>query len=67
MRPSALGTLFYWVWAERQEIAQRQLVEDTIDLLQLQDVRDMPIEVAARISEAVELARALVAEPRTRP
>jgi branched-chain amino acid transport system ATP-binding protein len=65
MRPSALGTLFYWVWAERQEIAQRELVEDTIDLLQLQDVRDAPIEVVPLgLQKRVELARALVAEPR---
>jgi branched-chain amino acid transport system ATP-binding protein len=65
MRPSALGALFYWVWAERHEIAQRRLVEDTIDLLQLQDVRDAPIEVVPLgLQKRVELARALVAEPR---
>jgi branched-chain amino acid transport system ATP-binding protein len=65
MRPSALGTLLYWVWAERREIAQRRLVEDTIDLLQLQDVRDAPIEVVPLgLQKRVELARALVAEPR---
>jgi branched-chain amino acid transport system ATP-binding protein len=65
MRPSALASLFYWVWAERQEIAQRELVEDTIDLLQLQDVRDAPIEIVPLgLQKRVELARALVAEPR---
>jgi branched-chain amino acid transport system ATP-binding protein len=65
MRPSALGTLFYWIWAERQEIAQRELVEDMIDLLQLQHVRDAPIEfVPLGLQKRVELARALVAEPR---
>jgi branched-chain amino acid transport system ATP-binding protein len=65
MRPSALGTLFYWVWAERQEIAQRRLIEDTIDFLQLQDVRDAPIEVVPLgLQKRVELARALVAKPR---
>jgi branched-chain amino acid transport system ATP-binding protein len=65
MRPSALATLLYWVWAERQEIAQRELVEDTIDLLQLQDVRDAPIEIVPLgLQKRVELARALVAEPR---
>ena len=65
MRPSALATLFYWIWAERQEIAQRELVERTIDLLQLQDVRDAPIEIVPLgLQKRVELARALVAEPR---
>ena len=65
MRPSALATLLYWAWAERDELAQRDLVEDTIDLLQLQDVRDAPIEVVPLgLQKRVELARALVAEPR---
>jgi len=65
MRPSALATLFYWLWAERNELRQRELVEDTIDFLQLQDVRDAPIEtVPLGLQKRIELARALVAEPR---
>ena len=65
MRPSALASLFYWVWAERDEIRQRELVEDTIDFLQLQDVRDLPIEVVPLgLQKRIELARALVSEPR---
>ena len=65
MRPSALASLFYWAWAERDEIRQRELVEDTIDFLQLQDVRDAPIEtVPLGLQKRIELARALVAEPR---
>lgn len=65
MRPSALATLFYWLWAERNELRQRELVEDTIDFLQLQHVRDAPIEIVPLgLQKRVELARALVAEPR---
>jgi branched-chain amino acid transport system ATP-binding protein len=65
MRPSALASLFYWVWGERDEIRQRELVEDTIDFLQLQDVRDAPIEaVPLGLQKRIELARALVSEPR---
>ena len=65
MRPSALATLFYWPWGARDEIRQRELVEDTIDFLQLQDVRDAPIEtVPLGLQKRIELARALVAEPR---
>ena len=65
MRPSALASLFYWVWAERDEIKQRELVEDTIDFLQLQDVRDLPIEIVPLgLQKRIELARALVSEPR---
>lgn len=64
-RPSALASLFYWVWAEPDEIRQRELVEDTIDFLQLQDVRDLPIEVVPLgLQKRIELARALVSEPR---
>ena len=36
MRPSALATFFYWWWAERDEIAQRRVVEEIIDFLQLE-------------------------------
>lgn len=65
MRPSALATLFYWLWAARDEVRQRELVEDTIDFLQLQDVRDAPIEIVPLgLQKRIELARALVAEPR---
>lgn len=64
MRPSALATLFYWWWAERDEIAQRRRVEEVIDFLQLEDVRDEPIDVVPLgLQKRVELARALTAEP----
>jgi branched-chain amino acid transport system ATP-binding protein len=65
MRPSALATLFYWWWAERDEVAQRQRVEEIIDFLQLESVRDEPIEIVPLgLQKRVELARALAAEPR---
>ncbi|WP_231711273.1 ABC transporter ATP-binding protein [Xanthobacter dioxanivorans] len=65
MRPSALGSLFYWVWAEREELAHRRIVEEIIDFMQLQDIRNEPVEVIPMgLQKRVELARALVAEPR---
>jgi branched-chain amino acid transport system ATP-binding protein len=65
MRPSALATLFYWVWAAREEIAHRRAVEEIIDFMQLQDIRDEPVEVIPLgLQKRVELARALVAQPR---
>jgi branched-chain amino acid transport system ATP-binding protein len=65
MRPSALATLFYWWWAERDEVAQRARVETVIDFLQLESVRDEPIDVVPLgLQKRVELARALAAEPR---
>lgn len=65
MRPSALATLFYWFWAEREELAHRRVVEEVIEFMQLQDIRDEPVEVIPMgLQKRVELARALVAEPR---
>jgi len=45
MRPSALGTLFYWVWSQREELAHRRIVEEIIEFMQLQDIRDEPVDV----------------------
>ena len=64
MRPSALASLFYWVWAEREELAHRRIVEEIIDFMQLQDIRDEPVEtIPMGLQKRVELARALAAEP----
>jgi len=65
MRPSALGTLFYWWWSQKEEVVHRRRVEDVIDLLQLEDVRDEPVDVIPLgLQKRVELARALAAQPR---
>ena len=65
MRPSALGTFFYWWWAQKEELANRRIVEEIIEFMQLQDIRDEPVDVIPLgLQKRVELARALVAEPR---
>lgn len=65
MKPSALGAFFYWWWAEREELAHRRVVEDVIEFMQLQDIRDEPVDVIPLgLQKRVELARALVSEPR---
>jgi branched-chain amino acid transport system ATP-binding protein len=65
MRPSALSSLFYWWWAQKEEIANRRMVEEIIEFMQLQDIRDEPVEVIPLgMQKRVELARALAAEPR---
>src|SRR3954451_9922635 len=65
MRAGALPTLFYWVWALRNEVANRRIVEELIDFMQLQDTRDEPVEtIPLGLQKRVELARALAAEPK---
>ena len=64
MGASALASLFYWVWAVRNEVAHRRVVEELIDFMQIQDIRDEPVEVIPLgMQKRVELARALAAEP----
>lgn len=65
MRPGALASLFYWWWGVREELAHRRAVEEIIDFMQLQDIRDEPVDVIPPgMQKRVELARALVAQPR---
>lgn len=65
MRPSALASLFYWVWAQREELAHRRVAEEIIEFMQLEDIRDEPVDVIPiGLQKRVELARALVSEPR---
>jgi branched-chain amino acid transport system ATP-binding protein len=64
MGASALASLFYWVWALRSEVSNRRVVEELIDFMQIQDIRDEPVEVIPLgMQKRVELARALAAEP----
>jgi len=65
MKPRALASLFYWWWAQKDEVANRRQVEEIIDLLQLESVRHEPVEmIPLGMQKRVELARALAAEPR---
>ena len=64
MHPSVLRTALYPLLARKEEIEHRRIVEDLIDFLQLQGVRDQLVDVIPiGLKKRVELARALVAEP----
>ena len=64
MRPSVLRTALYTLLARQDEIAHRRVVEETIDFMQLQGVRDELVDaIPIGLKKRVELARALVAEP----
>ncbi|MDP1692003.1 MAG: ABC transporter ATP-binding protein [Burkholderiaceae bacterium] len=64
LNPGVLKTALYWWLSQPQEIAHRLLCEEIIEFLQLQGVRDDPVEtLPIGLKKRVELARALVAEP----
>src|SRR5690625_119101 len=64
MRSSVLSAMFYWWSAQKEEVTNRNKVEEIIDLLQLESVRNEMVDVIPLgIQKRVELARALVAEP----
>jgi branched-chain amino acid transport system ATP-binding protein len=64
MKPSVIRTAFYWWLARNDETANRAAVEDVIDFLQLESVRDELVDVIPiGLKKRVELARALATEP----
>jgi branched-chain amino acid transport system ATP-binding protein len=64
MKPSVLRTALYPWLARPEETANRRIVEDIIDFMQLQGVRDELVDaIPIGLKKRVELARALVAEP----
>ena len=65
MRPGVLSTALYWWMARPAEIDNREVVEEIIDFLQLEGIRnDLVDGIPIGLKKRVELARALVAEPR---
>ncbi|WP_256840855.1 ABC transporter ATP-binding protein [Ornithinimicrobium cryptoxanthini] len=64
MKKSVLASMLWFGPARRQEIEHRHLVEEVIDLLQLQAVRNKPVgSLAYGIQKRVELGRALCLQP----
>jgi branched-chain amino acid transport system ATP-binding protein len=65
MHPRALSAALYWWWGRREEVRERRKAEEIINFLQLEPIRDEPIEVVPLgLQKRVELARALAAEPK---
>jgi branched-chain amino acid transport system ATP-binding protein len=64
MKPGVLRTALYWFLSRQDEIANRAVVEEIIDFMQLEHVRDELVDaIPIGLKKRVELARALVAEP----
>jgi len=64
MNPGVIRTALYWWMARPEEIANRDVVEEVIDFLQLESIRHELVDgIPIGLKKRVELARALVAEP----
>jgi branched-chain amino acid transport system ATP-binding protein len=64
MKPGVLRTALYWFLSRGEESAHRAVVEEVIDFMQLEHVRDELVDaIPIGLKKRVELARALVAEP----
>jgi len=64
MKTSVLRTMLYPWLARPDETAHRGIVEEVIDFMQLENIRDEHVDsIPLGLKKRVELARALVAEP----
>jgi branched-chain amino acid transport system ATP-binding protein len=65
MRSGVLRSVVYWGLAQREEVAHREICEELIDFLKLQDLRKQPTgALPYGLRKRVELGRALALEPR---
>ncbi len=64
MRGNALTSGLYWGWQKQEEIRQRRQVEDIIDFLEIEHIREKAVgTLAYGLQKRVELGRALAVEP----
>ncbi len=62
---SVLESLFFWGRPRRQEIAARRKVEEIIEFLEIEELRDKPVSTLSYGQQKrVELGRALACEPK---
>jgi branched-chain amino acid transport system ATP-binding protein len=65
MRQSVLGSMLYWLGAQREEIDHRRTVEEIIDFLEIAHIRKAIVgALPYGLRKRVELGRALALEPR---
>ena len=65
MKTGMLGQALWWGKAQREESLNREAVERIIDFLEIQAIRKTPVgRLPYGLKKRVELARALVAEPK---
>lgn len=65
MRQSMLSSMLYWFGALQEEVANRKIVEDIIDFLEIEHVRKAVVgALPYGMRKRVELGRALALEPK---
>src|SRR5204862_4656739 len=65
MKAGVLSSFVYWGFAQKEEIAHREKVEDLIEFLKLEDLRKLPTgALSYGLRKRVELGRALALEPK---
>jgi branched-chain amino acid transport system ATP-binding protein len=65
MTTGVIACGWYWGKARREEIAQRRIVEEMIDFLEISAIRRTPVgSLPLGLQKRVELGRALVAKPK---
>jgi branched-chain amino acid transport system ATP-binding protein len=65
MKTGLLASAVYWGAAEREEVRNREIVEDIIDFLEIEDVRKRVVgTLPYGFQKRVELGRALALQPR---
>ncbi|WP_202079319.1 ABC transporter ATP-binding protein [Caldalkalibacillus salinus] len=65
MKTGILSGGLYWGKAQREEVAHREAVEEVIDFLEIQHIREQPVgRLSYGLKKRVELGRALAADPK---
>src|ERR1700759_3267145 len=65
MKAGVLSSVIYWGMAQREDIAHREVIEEIIEFLKLQDLRKLPTAALAYgLRKRVEPGRALASEPK---
>ena len=65
MKSGVLSSVIYWGMAQKEEVANREICEEIIDFLRLQDLRkQQTASLAYGLRKRVELGRALAVEPK---
>jgi long-chain acyl-CoA synthetase len=65
MKSNPLSSFIYWPWVNREEVQHRRAVEDIIDFLEIESVRQAIVgTLGYGIRKRVDLGRALAIEPK---